>query len=181
MIDRYSKIIKDFLDDAVTLTSDSPSKNDDLEIDNATVAVMERLNLHDILVRIPMNHGELGPNSKVGHADHLCSRKMNKVPLSDFFAAPFAVRESQMNQGGIKSSLWMSDSQEVVDSKGSSQMNDDAEEECAIEQSKNVIDEDKRIETKTKVNKKGMSPTDPAFLAMTVGFLLCINFSSRIW
>merc|ERR1719203_305919 len=105
------------------MTSDSSSESNDNEgpLDDATVAVMERLNLHDILVKIPMNHGDLGPNSKVGHADHLCSRGMNKVPLSDFFAAPPAVRESQMNQQSVKSSLWMSDSPVVVENKGSRQ------------------------------------------------------------
>ncbi|KAL7515920.1 hypothetical protein ACHAWF_000013, partial [Thalassiosira exigua] len=40
VIDRYSKIVKDFIDDAVSLTSDPLSKNADMPFDDATVAVM---------------------------------------------------------------------------------------------------------------------------------------------
>merc|ERR1712161_140132 len=73
------------------------------------LAVMERLNLHDALVRIPMNHGDLGPSSQVGHADHSCSSRMNRVPLSDFFASASAERESQMGLRRARAALWMVD------------------------------------------------------------------------
>ncbi|KAL7533913.1 hypothetical protein ACHAXR_007670 [Thalassiosira sp. AJA248-18] len=187
VIDRYSKIIKDFVDDAVTLTSSGslPQNNESPPFDEATVAVMERLNLHDALVRIPMNHGELGPNSQVGHADHLCSRKMSKVPLSDFFAASSTVRESQLDQRQVKSSLWMSESSIVADSRISRQMEDDnAEKECAVDREPAEYLEDagdvgKR--TNVQTSPEGMSPFDPKFLALMAGFLLCINISSRIW
>ena len=65
--------------------------------DNVTVEVMESLNLHDALVRIPMNHSDLGPNSHVGHADHLAARRMTKVPLNDLFAASRLEREGQFD------------------------------------------------------------------------------------
>lgn len=61
VIDRYSKVIKDFVDDAVSLTANtstnqySLSKHGKIPFDGATVAVMERLTLHDILVRIPVS------------------------------------------------------------------------------------------------------------------------------
>ena len=189
VIDRYSKIIKDFVDDAVTLTSD-PSSSTSRSIsspeglDEATVAVMERLNLHDALVRIPMNHGDLGPNSQVGHTDHSCSRAMNRVPLSDFFAAPSLVREQgKMNHGGVKkSSLWM-----INKSNDESQGSTRGEEtnECEVEEdggSPSMHNTNSRDQWKEKHSKvKGMSPFDPAFLAMVAGFVLFINFLSRRW
>lgn len=189
VIDRYSKIIKDFVDDAVTLTSD-PSSSTSRSIsspeglDEATVAVMERLNLHDALVRIPMNHGDLGPNSQVGHTDHSCSRAMNRVPLSDFFAAPSLVREQgKMNHEGIKkSSLWM-----INKSNDESQGSTRGEEtnECEVEVdggSPSMHNANSRDQWKEKHSKiKGMSPFDPAFLAMVAGFVLFINFLSRRW
>ena len=191
VIDRYSKIIKDFVDDAVTLTSD-PSSSTSRSIsspeglDEATVAVMERLNLHDALVRIPMNHGDLGPNSQVGHTDHSCSRAMNRVPLSDFFAAPSLVRDQgKMNHEGIKKSfLWM-----INKSNDESQGSTRGEEtnECEVEvdggsPSMHMHNTKGRDEWKEKQSKvKGMSPFDPAFLAMVAGFVLFINFLSRRW
>jgi len=187
VIDRYSKIIKDFVDDAVSLTtSEYSSKNsDELEtVDNATVAVMERLNLHDILVRIPMKHGELGPNSHVGHADHLCSRKMNQAPMSDFFAAPSSARESlsQMNKIGVTPSLWMTDWPIVAVSKDVGQIKDDTGKECLI--NGGPYGHPRMSETKEErmvLHPKGISPSDPKFLLMAAGFLLCTTFASRIW
>mmetsp|Transcript_29190 Transcript_29190/g.62871 ORF Transcript_29190/g.62871 Transcript_29190/m.62871 type:complete len:483 (+) Transcript_29190:56-1504(+) len=190
VIDRYSKIIKDFVDDAVTLTSGSPSKNmmatNDMEsFDEATVAVMERFNLHDALVRIPMNHGELGPNSKVGHADHLCSRRMNQVPLSDFFAASVVEREGQVDRRRVEASLWMDDWSIVADGEDSRHGNYDAEKECAID--REAADEnvnqnrEEQKESISQKSQKGMSPFSLKFLAMAGGFLLFVNFSSRRW
>ncbi len=100
MIDRYSKIIKDFVDDAITVMSNSTPTN--IKVKSGmepfvgdTVTVMERFNLHDALMRMPANHRELGPNSRAGRADHLCLRRMNQVPLSDFFAASSSKRERE--------------------------------------------------------------------------------------
>jgi len=185
VIDRYSKVIKDFVDDAVTLTSDSSSQNKDIgtasPFDDATVAVMERFNLHDALVRIPMNHGSLGPNSHVGHADHLCSRRMNKVPMSDFFAATSTVRESQTNARYVKSSLWMGGTPiEAVGSYG--QTNVDSEKECTADWEPNEHIEQRGAESNEQVvHPKGISPFDPKFLSLAAGFLLCIMISSRVW
>lgn len=192
VIDRYSKIIKDFVDDAVSLTSHYSSKSsDELEIimmptlDNATVAVMERLNLHEILVRIPMNHGELGPNSHVGHADHLCSRKMNQVPMSDFFASPSSSREnhSQSNKIGVTPSLWMSEWRIVADSNDLRQMKDDTDKKCVVDGGPyhEHPEESETKEQRMAVNPKGISPSDPKFLLMAAGFLVCSAFASRIW
>jgi hypothetical protein len=186
VIDRYSKIIKDFVDDAVSLTSDYSSKSsDEFEtLDNATVAVMERLNLHDILVRIPMNHGELGPNSNVGHADHLCSRKMNQVPMSDFFAAPSSARHSlgQMKKRGLLPSLWMSERPLDADSKDLRQVKDDTGKECLV--GGGPIGHPGMREMKEQrmaMHPKGISPSDPKFLLMAAGFFVCTTFASRIW
>lgn len=57
VIDRYSKSIKDFVDDAVAM---APSQSDvrGTSFDSSTVAVMERLNAFDALVRVPTMHGE---------------------------------------------------------------------------------------------------------------------------
>lgn len=189
VIDRYSKIIKDFVDDAVTLTSDSSSQNKDpgtaSPFDESTVAVMERFNLHDALVRIPMNHGDLGPNSHVGHADHLCSRRMNKVPMSDFFAATSAVRESWMNPRYVKSSIWMGDASIAAVSRGSRQMNFDSEKECTTDgEPKEHIgtSEQRGAESEEKVvHPKGISPFGPKFLSLAAGFLVCVMLSSRAW
>jgi len=177
VIDRYSKVIKDFVDDAVTLTSDSKSSENKLKpIDETTVAVMERLNLHDMLVRIPMNHGDLGPNSKVGHTDYTCSRRMNKVPLSDFFAAPQTARKSLMGkQASIKSSLWMSELPSVA-------VADDAEhsdQECKVDGETNRR-RPMSEQQKDKSKRQGMSPSDPWFLFLVACFLVCIHLSSCV-
>ena len=189
VIDRYSKTIKDFVDDAVTLTTSDPSSSSISRsisspegLDEATVAVMERLNLHDALVRIPMNHGDLGPNSHVGHTDHSCSRAMNRVPLSDFFAAPSLVREqSKMNGGGVKkSSLWMinkSNDESQGSTRGEETNQCEVEKDGKLSSMHDTNGGDKWKEKQSKV--KGMSPFDPAFLAMIAGFVLFINLLSR--
>lgn len=190
MIDRYSKIIKDFLDDAVTLTSHHSSKGSvELEsdiaptFDNATVAVMERLTLHEMFVRIPMNHGDLGPNSHVGHADHLSLRKMNQVPMSDFFAASSAVRDSQnqMNKRGVTPSLWMTQWPIVPEGEIFRRMKDETDEECVTFGV--TYEHPVRSETKQRVvvNPKGTSSIDPYLFLMSAGFLLCVTLASRIW
>ena len=165
-------------------TSSSSSSSQDAPLDEATVAVMDRLNLYDILVRLPMNHGDLGPNSHVGHTDHSCSRSMNKVPLSDFFAAPPSMREGQMNERGVTSSLWMSDSSSVgvvssrqAQSETECIVDDDEEESSKHNNNVAFVEQDGRSKSKVR----GMSPFDPVFLAMLTGFLFLINFSSQRW
>ena len=179
------------------MTSGSPFKynNDDNAAnngmegpyDNATVAVMESLNLHDALVRIPMNHGDLGPNSHVGHADHLAARRMTKVSLNDFFAVSRLEREGQFDWRSVRSSLWMNDLPIMSATKASGETkNNDSERECKVDQSPNERREKLGAEEVGRNNTpiqqpRGMSPFDPKFLAMTAGFLACINFSSRLW
>ncbi|KAL7544462.1 hypothetical protein ACHAWF_007844 [Thalassiosira exigua] len=183
VIDRYSKIVKDFIDDAVALTSDPLSKNSDMPFDDATVAVMERLSVHDALVRVPMNHGELGTNSQVGHADHLCERRMNQVPLSDFFAASSSAREGMTERRGAKASLWMHGVPKV---DIPNQPESDVDGECAVDgdpPSRTNADDDVGGQERKRPREatKGLSPSDPKFIAMTVGFLLLVSISSRIW
>ncbi|KAL9182851.1 hypothetical protein ACHAXT_004130 [Thalassiosira profunda] len=181
VIDRYSKILKDFVDDAVTLTSSHATNGDKLPYDKATVAVMERLNLHDALVRIPMNHGELGPNSHVGHADHLCARKMNQVPLSDFFAASSVERVRQTNRRRVKASLWMQDDESTASGYRQPQAGQSAEE-CAIrEQQGSTATNETKEEAETEVKRAGMSPFDPKFLAVVAGFTFIVHLSSRVF
>jgi hypothetical protein len=141
-------------------------------LDSATVAVMERFNLHDALVRIPMTHGELGANSKVGHTDSLCSRKMNQVPLSDFFAAPLEERERQMKQRqhAASASLWMNESNVT-----SSEQEFVVEQECVLPEATindSPVKEDIR---------DGMSVFDLKFIAATIGLVLFMNMVSRKW
>ena len=185
VIDRYSKIVKDFVDDAVTLTSTSASSKDEA-FDKSTVAVMERLNLYDALVRIPMNHGNLGPNSQVGHADHLCSRRMNQVPLSDFFAASSTERESQRDRERLTAALWMNDVPIVAESDHSRRIVEvDAEKECAVgtEPKPNESGAVKNTQEKPKPqsHQRGMSTSDPKFIVLSVGFLLCLRLSAAMW
>lgn len=114
VIDRYSKAVKDFVDDAVSMTG-TGEESMFSSFDNATVAVMERLNIHDAFVRIPTMHGELGSSSQVGFTDRFCSRSMNKVPLSDFFAAPPSKRYSTARANRLVASLWMNGAAIVPD------------------------------------------------------------------
>lgn len=171
VIDRYSKVIKDFLDDAVTLTSTSTSDAMPSSLDSATVAVMERFNLHDALVRIPMTHGELGANSKVGYTDSLCSRKMNTVPMSDFFAATLEERERQMKlrQHAASASLWMNESNVT-----SSEEEPVVEQECVPQEARTYYDSQAKEEI-----RDGMSVFDLGFIAATIGLVLIMNFVSN--
>eukprot|EP00986_Skeletonema_menzelii_P001447 scaffold386_cov135-Skeletonema_menzelii.AAC.2 len=172
VIDRYSKVIKDFVDDAVTMTSSSQSDAMPSSLDSGTVAVMERFNLHDALVRIPMTHGELGANSKVGYTDSLCTRKMNTVPLSDFFAAPLKERERQMKQRkhAASASLWMHEANVTS-----------CEQEAVVEQ-ECVLPEARIYDYRVKEEiLDGMSVFDWKFITATIGLVLCMNIVSRKW
>lgn len=192
VIDRYSKVIKDFIDDAVSLTakpasSNHPSsRNGNIPFDDSTVTVMERLTLHDILVRIPMNHGDLGPNSHVGHTDHLCTRKMNSVPLSDFFASSSVVREIRQGDlvgGGMKSNIWMGGNTLInVKDLRKTKGNYALERECALASAPQLISgRNERQESKESVEKQGLSTSDPQFIIIVSGFILGVAFASRIW
>lgn len=177
-LDRYSKVIKDFVDDAVTLTSTSQSDaiSSSSSLDSSTVAVMERFNLHDALVRIPMTHGELGANSKVGYTDSLCSRKMNKVPLSDFFAATLQERELQIKQRwyAAPASLWMNES--IITSSESVQEQESVmEQECSLPDAR-ISDSYVKEEI-----RDGMSVFDLKFIAATIGLVLFMNVVSSKW
>ncbi len=186
VIDRYSKVIKDFVDDAVTVTSSSNvqvNKYGVGRIDNATVTVMERLNLFDALVRIPTTHGDLGPNSKVGHTDKLCSRRMNQVPLASFFAAPRDERDWQVKQleGSVTASLWMHDlptmpSNDSVDKKQPFHY-----QQC-ISETEPVLNEVNTTldETHNQRESTGLSPFDLKFVAGLAGFIFCARTLSRI-
>ena len=183
MIDRYSKIIKDFVDDAVTLTSASPS-SDQETLDEPTVAVLERLNLHEALVRIPMYHGDLGPSSQVGHADHLCSRRMNQVPLSDFFASSSAERESQMDPRQLKAILWMNDMPIATRGANSRRTEEtDTQRECHVGTEPKLTESEDPHTHKMSMapHERGMSVSDPTFILLALGFLICIRLSSAFW
>lgn len=171
VIDKYSKVIKDFIDDAVTMTSSPPSHSSS-SLDSATISVMERFNLHDALVRIPMTHGALGANSNVGYTDSLCSRRMNEIPLSDFFAAPLKERELQLKtrQHAASASLWMNKSNITSSEKASV-----AAQECLLPEA--IIE---NPESKEEV-RDGMSVFDVNFIAATAGFILFMKIASRKW
>jgi hypothetical protein len=174
-LDRYSKVIKDFVDDAVTLTSQSDAISSS-SFDSATCAVMDRFNLHDALVRIPMTHGELGANSNVGYTDSLCSRKMNKIPMSDFFAAPLEERERQIKQRqyAASASLWMNES--IFTSGGSVQERDAVTEQECVSPEARIYDSEVKEEI-----RDGMSVFDLKFIAATIGLFLFMNVASRKW
>jgi phosphatidylinositol glycan class K len=209
VIDRYSKVVKDFIDDSVTLTShyqhSNGGNNNALkkkngvvagqqtpigEVDNATTSVMERLNLYDILVRIPTNHGELGHNTHVGHTDQLSNRKMNQVPMSDFFAAPSTIRERMNNRGGgvvTTSKLWMNewqidnvncnDLQQMMKTETADQKSCDRSYEYTMTK-KSIVTES---EMKIVANQEGLLPTDPKVLITIAGFLGCVSLASYLW
>jgi phosphatidylinositol glycan class K len=209
VIDRYSKVVKDFIDDSVTLTShyqhsNGGGNNNALEkkngvvvgqrtpigeVDNATTSVMERLNLYDILVRIPTNHGELGHNTHVGHTDQLSNRKMNQVPMSDFFAAPTTIRERMDNRGGVvtTSKLWMNEWQ--IDNVNCNDLQQMMKTETADQKScarlyeytvrmNNIVTES---EMRILANQEGLLPTDSKILIAVVGFLSCVSLASYLW
>jgi len=146
---------------------------------------MERLNLYDTLVRIPMMHGDLGKESKVGHTDNLCKRKMRTAPLSDFFAASHVDREEQVSQMTVEATLWMND---APTSAGTSAMQSYLEihypekEKCELSEEA-IIRSDRSTENfQTEARRhEGMSPFDPTFMGMIGGFILLVTISSRIW
>lgn len=206
VIDRYSKVIKDFIDDSVTLTlhhqySTNGGNNNALQkngvgrrevVDNATTSVMERLNLYDILVRIPTNHGELGHNTHVGHTDLLSStRKMNQIPMSDFFAAPTTMRERMKNnRGGVvtTSKLWMNewrvDDINCNDLQQQSKIEIADQKQCArryeytMTKNNNIVREE---EMKILAKQEGLKPADPKILIAIAGFLGCVSLASYVW
>ena len=176
VIDRYSKSVKDFLDDSVSMTAGvSPAFS---SFDNATVAVMERLNLHDAFVRIPTMHGELGSSSQVGSTDRFCSRRMNKVPLSDFFAAAPATRCQNVRSEVPVASLWMNDVELPVIST-SMQSN----EECIVKtDSYNAAEEaHSMLQNGTQTVQLQNPLHDIKFIAMSLGFSLFVMYSFINW
>mmetsp|Transcript_6685 Transcript_6685/g.13302 ORF Transcript_6685/g.13302 Transcript_6685/m.13302 type:complete len:509 (+) Transcript_6685:87-1613(+) len=187
VIDRYSKVIKDFVDDAVTVTSRGnvhANKYGVGTIDNATITVMERLNLFDALVRIPTTHGDLGPNSKVGHTDMLCSRRMNQVPLAAFFAAPQAERERQVRQldGVVTASLWMHDSPLIPPNDSIETKPSFYNQQC-ISDTESVLTQlnASSDETHHQRESTGLFPLDLKFLAGLAGFIFCASSLSRMF
>ena len=212
VIDRYSKVIKDFIDDSVTLVTASRYQhtngggyNNVLEKNGTndatttttttttTTSVMERLNLYDILVRIPTTHGELGHNTHVGHTDLLSTtRKMNQIPMSDFFAAPATIRERMNNRGGVvvSSNLWMNEwqvddvncnnlQQQRMKTENADQKQCDRSYEHTIMRTNNIVTEEEEI--KIIANQEGYLPTDPKILIAIVGFLGCVPLASYVW
>ncbi|KAL7516416.1 hypothetical protein ACHAWX_001436 [Stephanocyclus meneghinianus] len=184
VIDRYSKVVKDFVDDAVSMTVDLASRDDENgilhPIDSATVAVMERLNIHDALVRVPTMHGDLGNDSKVGFTDHLCSRSMNKVPLSDFFAATTTIREQHIRQTkGTVASLWMNAAIESFDNlilQNRAECTIEAEPDNMTGQSKT-----KSLHKEETRRQSTDSTYDVKFLITIFGFLLLVKVSFNFW
>jgi hypothetical protein len=184
VIDRYSKVVKDFVDDAVSMTVDLESSDNENGIlypfDSATVAVMERLNIHDALVRVPTMHGDLGNDSKVGFTDHLCSRSMNKVPVSDFFAATTTSREQQIRQTkGSVGSLWMN---AAVEPFGNLILQNNAE--CIVEsEPDNMIrqSQTKSLHEEETRRRSEACPYDVKFLITTFGFLVFVKVSFNTW
>ena len=212
VIDRYSKVIKDFIDDSVTLVTTSHyqhtnggGNNNVLEKNGAndatttttttttTTSVMERLNLYDILVRIPTTHGELGHNTHVGHTDSLSTRKMNQIPMSDFFAAPATIRERMNNRGGVvvSSSLWMNEwqvddvncnnlqqQQQRMKIENADQKQSDRSYEHTIMRTNNIVTEEEEMKI---IDQEGYLPTDPKILIAIAGFLGCVSLASYVW
>jgi phosphatidylinositol glycan class K len=171
VIDRYLKVVRDFLDDAVVVTADEASKRPKVFTgsENVPLAVMERLNLHDVLVRVPTMHGELGNDSKVGFTDRFCSRSMNKVPLSDFFAiAPMKREKPNKQNNGLVASLWMENV--ALPSVSYYSTNN---RECMVE-SESIVKS--FYDTQPKITKESLS-YDFRFFAMLIGFFAFIFFS----
>ncbi|KAL3794472.1 hypothetical protein HJC23_013945 [Cyclotella cryptica] len=184
VIDRYSKVVRDFVDDAVSMTVDVTStgaENGSLyPFDSATIAVMERLNMHDALVRVPTMHGDLGNDSKVGFTDRLCKRSMNKVPLSDFFAATADVREQRIRQTKESlASLWMNTASETVEFIISPKS-----AECTVESEPDIMTRQSQTESshndKTR-HKSERSPYDIKFFIMAFVFLIFVKVSFNTW
>jgi hypothetical protein len=127
-----------------------------------------------------MTHGDLGSNSRVGYTDSLCSRRMNEVPLSDFFAVPLEERERQMKQGQHteSASLWMNDDSLITSSILPLQEQDaPVEEECMPPpeaKASNDFQQD-------CIRDAGMSVFDLHFILATAGLVLLMNVLSRMW
>ena len=173
VIDRYSKVVKDFVDDAVSMTAGATSVLS--SFDNATIAVMERLNLHEIFVRVPTMHGDLGSSSQVGFADKHCSRSINKVPLSDFFAVAKANRYPATQDQAA--SLWMNEVvfpaiSTVLQNNGDCKIEDQGSTEPDIMGVNEGDDPMKELEN---------PPHDFKFLAASIGFITFVLFSFNTW
>lgn len=177
VIDRYSKVVKDFVDDAVSMTSDVVSAFSSR--DNSTIAVMERLNIYDAFVRIPTMHGELGSSSQVGFTDKLCSRSMNKVPLSDFFAASSLNRHPTK---GLVASLWMEDSTFPEISTMF-----ESNKECIIPEETDAdnLSEERQNNSPGEDDKPASTLVNPMYdskvLMMSFGFILFVMISFNTW
>ena len=80
----------------------------------------------------------------------------------------------QQREGGIESSLWMNDVVLEEDTQTTG-----TEQECSIP----TLDEVSAGNTNMKqpIQTTGMSPFDPKFVAMVLGFLWCTKVASRIW
>ena len=173
VIDRYSKVVKDFVDDAVSMAVGGTSAFSSL--DNATIAVMERLNLHEIFVRVPTMHGDLGSSSQVGFADNYCPRSMNRVPLSDFFSVAKSNRYPSTQD--LVASLWMDnvthpEISNLLQSNGDCKI--DVPGSIALDTSKIKHDDDP---------KKGLENHiyDFKLLAAIIGFVAFVLFSFNTW
>mmetsp|Transcript_23087 Transcript_23087/g.54470 ORF Transcript_23087/g.54470 Transcript_23087/m.54470 type:complete len:439 (+) Transcript_23087:381-1697(+) len=170
VIDRYSKSIKDFVDDAVAM---APSQsNTATSFDDSTVAVMERLNAFDALVRVPTMHGELGKSSEVGYTSRLCKRRMSEVPLSDFFAASSEDRNNLISRSSVQATIWKAD-----DFKVQADSNTD-ERECKI-MPDNWPEEDEEYVREEKPLRKGVSAWDTEMLVLIGGFIMLVSLSSK--
>lgn len=82
--------------------------------------------------------------------------------------------------GDDKPTLWMAHSQTV--SAGLLQTAAEPEEECAAgENSNENYEGNDQNDKESKPIPKGMSPSDPKFLALVAGFILFVSFTSRMW
>ena len=174
VIDRYSKVVKDFIDDAVSMTSEAPSTFS--SFDNATIAVMERLNMHDAFVRIPTMHGDLGSSSHVGYTDRFCSRSMNKVPLSDFFAVSPSNRYPEQAKK-LVASLWMND---VVLEPPYINTPLQRNHECSAPEANGEEKLHYRIDN-TPRSQLENPLSDIKFLTMSIGFIVFVLYSFNAW
>jgi len=174
VIDRYSKVVKDFVDDAVSITAGGNTAFS--SHDNATIAVMERLNIHDLFVRIPTIHGDLGSSSQVGFTDSLCSRSMNKVPLSDFFVASSSCQYEDRQMKSPVASLWMNDVILPVVLDPPSHHNGECITDAAMENSEEMGPHNHRTEKQSETRRY-----DTTFLAMSIGFIVFVIFSFNTW
>lgn len=203
VIDRYSKALADFVDDAAAVVGYSMSTSigdDDTEsggavIDPAATNVMERTSLYDALVRIPTNFGNLGGRSAVGNTDALCARKMSTLPLSDFFSVPAWERRkrSERKEHGVVASLWMQGHGTSTGVEGGDKIfaADDQCQKPSVEGSEitrtaedSILEKEKPTQQRRNPRSEtdtGMSPSDPKFVAMVLVFIFGVRISSQIW